>query len=92
MLGVGGRRRENGTWIECLMPLLCSSLVTQMMVHGPAASGHHVGICLKCRISVLTPNLLNQNLHFNKMPSHSCTLKFVKDYSSIRITSRVGAC
>lgn len=28
---------------------------------------HHLGACLKCRVSGPTPDQLKQNLHFNKI-------------------------
>ena len=43
---------------------------------------HHLGVCYKVRISVPTPDLLNQNLHFNKMSrKFMCTLKLEKHLS-----------
>ena len=63
-LGVGGKRRENGAGQEGLIPLLCSSLATQTIVFGPAASRHHLGTCPKYGISGSSPDLLIQNLHF----------------------------
>ena len=44
---------------------------------------HHLRSYLKCRISGPTPDLMNQNLHFNKIPGWApCTLKFEKPLSS----------
>lgn len=37
--------------------------------------GYYLGTCSKFRILILTPDLLNQNLHLNKI---LCILKFGK--------------
>lgn len=50
------------------------TLVTQNVVCGPAAS-HHMGVCHKCRISGPTPDQLNHNFQFNKIPR--CFLRTV---------------
>ena len=56
--------------------LAFQTLATQHVVPGQL-HWHHLGACYKCRISGLTPDLLNQNLHLNKTPKWcGCTLKF----------------
>lgn len=52
--------------------------------HGLGPQPHHLGACLKYRLSVLTSDLLNQDMHFNKIPRGvSGTLKFEKHKSGL---------
>lgn len=49
----------------------------------------HQGACLECRVSDPTPDQLNYNLHFNKIPTWAtCTFKLQKHCSNLQMWAK----